>query len=217
VSVTDLHDAAAATGVAALTALAGVAVGGALVRRGLAHLEVSASRRARAAGYGTGALAGVAAVLAARHAGSWWLLPGLLAWSYGLAAAATCDAITQRVPTPLVRQAALTTAVLVLTATAATAHWRWAVLAAISAAAAAVIFAFCWRFLGAGFGDVRLAVLGGIGLAQPTRAGLVAAIAAFTVISLGQAAATLARGGNRRTPFPYGPCIAVAFLVSAIV
>lgn len=216
-SGTSLHDAAAASATATVAAVVGVVVGGVLVRRGFAQLEITVSGRARMAGHVTGAFAGIAAVLAARHAGSWWLLPGLLAWSYGLVAAATCDATTQRVPIPLVRHACVGTALLVLMAAAVTDHWRWVVLAAVGAAGAGATFAFCWRFLGAGYGDIQIAVLGGIGLAHPTHPGLVVAVAAFTVLTLAQAAATLARGGDRHTPFPLGPAIAVTFLLAAIV
>lgn len=211
-------DAPVGVTVAAVWAVAlGVLAGGELVVRGLAQLEVSVPRHARAVGSATGLIASVAAVLSARHAGSWWLLPPALLWAGGLSAAATCDALTQRVPTPLVRQSALLTAVLILAASAGADHWRWATAAGLAAVATAVVFGFCWRFLGAGFGDVRIAVLGGVGLANPTHAGVAAAIAAFIVITLGQAVTTLARGGNRKTLFPYGPAIAVAFLVAAIL
>ena len=44
-----------------------------------------------------------------------------------------------------------------------------------------------------------------------------AGVAAFIVITVGQALATLARGGTRRTLFPYGPAIAVAFLVASVL
>ena len=73
----------------------------------------------------------------------------------------------------------------------------------------------CWRFASAGFGDVRLAVLGGLGLVNPTHRGLVFAVAAFIIITLSQATVVLARGGNRRTHFPFGPAIAIAFAVAA--
>ena len=76
----------------------------------------------------------------------------------------------------------------------------------------------CWRFAGAGFGDVRLAVLGGLGIVHPTHVGLVVvAVAAFILITVTQATVTLARGGNRHTTFPYGPAIAAAIVVAAVV
>lgn len=215
--LTGLH-APAATAIAVVAAaLFGVLAGGALVAWGLAQLEVSAPRHARLVGAFTGLVAGAASALASRHAGSWWLFAPELVWAVGLAAAATCDAITQRVPTSLVRQSALLTAALVLGASAAGDQWRWAADAAFVALSAGAVFSFCWRFLGAGFGDVRIAILGGAGLVYPTHAGIVAGVAAIIVITLGQSLATLARGGTRRTLFPYGPAIAVAFLVAAVV
>lgn len=195
----------------------GAAIGSGVVMRGLGQLAVAPRRLTTEVAAVAVGLGGVVAVLAAREVGSWWLLPALLVWAYGLAAAATCDAMTQRVPTPLVKQTVIVTAVLVITAAATTGTWRWAAFAAISGTVAAAIFAFCWRFLGAGFGDVRLAVLGGIGLTEPTRIGIIAAFAAFIVITLGQAVVVLARGGNRYTRFAYGPAIAASFVVAAII
>ena len=78
----------------------------------------------------------------------------------------------------------------------------------------------CWRFAGAGFGDVRLAVLSGLrglGIVHPTHLGLVVAVAALILITVTQATVTLARGGNRHTTFPYGPAIAAALVVAAVV
>jgi leader peptidase (prepilin peptidase) / N-methyltransferase len=73
----------------------------------------------------------------------------------------------------------------------------------------------CWRFAGAGFGDVRLATLGGLGLGHATHRGLLMALAAFTLITVTQAVVTLMRGGDRRSTIPYGPALAVGFLLSA--
>src|SRR4051794_40454118 len=109
VSLTDLHTPAAAFAVGTAAAVVGLLAGGELVVRGLAQLEVPGPRHARRAGAVTGLIAGACAFVAARHADSWWLLPAALVWAYGIAAAATCDAITQRVPTPLVRQSAVLT------------------------------------------------------------------------------------------------------------
>jgi len=200
------------------TAAVGALIDGELVERGLAQLEVTGSTAIKRVGRVTGALGGIAAVFAAWQAGSWWLLPALLVWAYVLAAAATCDAATQRIPTPLVRQGTAAVAVLVVLASSAAAgQWRWAALAAVCAGAAGVILAVCWRVAGAGFGDVRLAVLGGLGMVHPTHLGLVVAVAAFILITVTQATVTLARGGNRHTTFPYGPAIAAAFVVAAVL
>jgi leader peptidase (prepilin peptidase)/N-methyltransferase len=108
-------------------------------------------------------------------------------------------------------------AVLVVVAAAGAGQWRWAGLAAVSAAAAGAILILCWRFAGAGFGDVRLGVLGGFGLVHPTLLGLVAGLAAIILIILTQTTVTLARGGNRQTTFPFGPAIATAFVLAAVV
>jgi leader peptidase (prepilin peptidase)/N-methyltransferase len=203
--------------VSVATAAVGALIGGDLVERGLAQLEVTGSTAIKRAGRVTGALGGIAAALAAWQAGSWWLLPALLVWTQVLAAAATCDAATQRIPTPLVRRGTLAVAVLVVLASAAAGQWRWVALAAVCASAAGVILAVCWRFAGAGFGDVRIAVLGGLGLVHPTHLGLAVAVAAFILITVTQATVTLARGGNRYTTFPYGPAIAAAFVLAAVV
>ncbi|WAX58490.1 hypothetical protein M6B22_06930 [Jatrophihabitans cynanchi] len=109
------------------------------------------------------------------------------------------------------------TAVLVLAASAAAGHWKWIGSAVAVSLAAGLIFGFFWRFLGVGFGDVRLAILGGLGLAHPTRVGFLVGFGAFVLITLLQAVITLARGGNRRSLFPYGPAIAMAFLLAAAV
>jgi prepilin signal peptidase PulO-like enzyme (type II secretory pathway) len=37
------------------------------------------------------------------------------------------------------------------------------------------------------------------------------------LITVTQATVTLARGGNRHTTFPYGPAIAAAFVLAAVV
>ena len=201
---------------AAAAAAGGVAGGQLLVAHGLGHLDSSSTLPARVAARVSVGAGGVVAVLASRHAGSWWLLPALLVWAYTLVAAATCDAVTQRIPTPLVRQAAAAVAVLVVAAAAGSGHWRWALLAVLCAVAAGATLVVCWRFAGAGFGDVRLAVLGGLGLVHPTWLGLLLALAAFILITVTQAIVTLARGGNRHSTFPYGPAIATAFVLAAV-
>ena len=158
-----------------------------------------------------GLIAGAVGALAARQAGSWWYLPALLVWALTLAAAATCDALTQRIPTPLVAQGGAVTALLVLVAATLTGDWRGLLLAGFASAAAGLILAACWRFAGAGFGDVRLAALGGLGLGHTSPRALLWAFVAFTLIVAAQAIWTLARGGNRQTMFAYGPALAIGF------
>ena len=162
-----------------------------------------------------GLIAGAVGVLAARQAGSWWYLPALLVWALTLAAAATCDALTQRIPTPLVRQGGAVTGLLVLAAATLISDWRGLLLAGLAAGAAALILVACWQFAGAGFGDVRLAALGGLGLGHASPRALLWAVAAFTLITAAQAIWTLARGGNRHTLFAYGPALAIGFGLAA--
>src|SRR4051812_46599014 len=95
-------------------ALVGAAITPVLAGRGLAQLarQEAASRGLRLAGALGGAAAGAAAIATSHRVGTWWLLPALLLWGCALVAAACCDAVTQRVPTPLVRRGALMTSAL---------------------------------------------------------------------------------------------------------
>ena len=162
-----------------------------------------------------GLIAGAVGALAARQAGSWWYLPALLVWALTLAAAATCDGLTQRIPTPLVRQGGAVTALLVLVAASLAGDWRGLLLAGLASAAAGLILTVCWKFAGAGFGDVRLAALGGLGLGHTSPLALLWAFVAFTLTIAAQAIWTLARGGNRHTMFAYGPALAIGFGLAA--
>ena len=87
--------------------------------------------------------------------------------------------------------------------------------APVAAVTSALTLLLCWRFAGAGFGDVRLATLGGLGLGHATVRGLLLALGAFALISLIQAGVALARAGDRRALVPYGPPLAVGFLLAA--
>lgn len=201
----------------AVAALLGVPIGARLVDIGMQYLDAPRTRGTRTVGSAAAALGGIAGGVAAAHAGSWWVLAALLAWAYALAAAATCDATRQRIPTRLVWRGAAWTALLVVLAAVITGQWRWAVWAAVSAIVAGAILAVCWRFAGAGFGDVRLAVLGGLGLVHPTRLGLASAVGVFILITVTQAVVTIVRGGNRRSMIPYGPAMGLAFVIAATV
>jgi leader peptidase (prepilin peptidase) / N-methyltransferase len=161
--------------------------------------------------------AGAAAVMAADRADEWWLLPALLTWAYVLAAAASCDAIAQRIPTALVRQGAVAAGVLLVGGSAIAGDRRGVVTAALAAVAGGLVLGFCWEFAGAGLGDVRLAVLGGLGLGHVTLLGLACGVAAFAGITIGQVGIALVRGRSRGSRFPMGPALATGFLLAAAV
>jgi leader peptidase (prepilin peptidase) / N-methyltransferase len=204
-------------GAGVVAALTGAVTTPMLAARGLAQLarQETASRGLRLAGALGGGAAGAAAIATSHRAGSWWLLPALLVWGCALVAAACCDAVTQRVPTPLVRQASVMTCVLLTVGLAVEGDWPGLAISAVAAAASGLTLFLCWRFAGAGFGDVRLATLGGLGLGHATHRGLLVALAAFALITVIQAMITLMRGGNRRSTFPYGPALAIGFLLAA--
>ncbi len=198
-------------------ALFGAAATPWLTTHGLAQLaRIDAARPGLAlASAVAGGGAGAAAIVTSFRAGTWWLVPALLVWGCALVAAASCDAVTERIPTPLVRQAAVGTGVLLTVGFAVHGDWRGLFISGLAAVAAGVVLLLCWRFAGAGFGDVRLAVLGGLGLGHATHRGLLLALAAFSLITVTQAAITLMRGGDRRGTFPYGPALAAGFLLAA--
>lgn len=200
-----------------LVALVGGGVVPWLTARGYRHLSVTAvsSRRSLASSVAAGLVAGAAGSIAARQAGTWWALPALLAWAYVIAAAACCDAVCQRIPTPLVRRGAAVVAVLLTVCAVASGNWHALLVAFIAASLSALVLACCWRFAGLGFGDVRLGLLGGLALGHVTEAGLFAAFAAFTLIALGQVVFTLTHGGSRHSHIAVGPALAAALLVGA--
>lgn len=184
--------------------------------RELGHAD-GGHRSARVIGTAAGLVAGAAAVRACLQAGNWWVAPALMVWACTLAAAAVCDAATQRVPTALVRPAGVVTAVLLAAGYSIHRDWRALALSGVAAVALGLVMLLCWRFAGAGFGDVRLAALGGLGLGHASHRGLIVGFIAFSVITIVQASVTLARGGDRHTTFPYGPALAVGFLLAAAV
>src|SRR3954452_16723145 len=204
-------------GAGVVAALIGTVATPVLAARGLAQLarQEAASRGLRLAGALGGGAAGTAAMVTSHRAGTWWLLPALLVWGCALVAAACCDAVTRRVPTPLVRQAGGVTCVLLTVGLAVQGDWAGLVISGVAAAASGLTLLLCWRFAGAGFGDVRLATLGGLGLGHATARGLLLALGAFALISLIQAGVALRRGGDRRTLVPYGPPLTVGFLLAA--
>lgn len=203
--------------------VAGALFGGlaapALTTRGLlqlARLDLR-SKNLRLIGAIGGAAAGAGTVLASLRLDICALAPALLIWGAALVAAACCDAVTQRIPTPLVRQAGAVTCVLLTSGLALHGDWRGLLISVVATVASGLTLLLCWRFAGAGFGDVRLAVLGGLGLGHATHRGLLMALAAFILTIATQAMLTLLRGGNRRTTIAYGPALAIGFLLAATV
>ena len=204
-------------GVAALAGAGGALALPFFVRTGLR--ELGRAGRTRSAVVISSAAVGVAsavcAAIAADRAGSWRWLPALLLWATTLSAAAACDALAQRVPTRLVLRAAVAVLALLILASVLTNDWRALAVATVSAASSAAIFLICWRFLGAGFGDVRLAALGGLGLGHATFASLAAGVGFFAVVLTVQAIWTMTVTHDRHATFGYGPALAVGFLVAA--
>lgn len=161
-----------------------------------------------------GGVAGLA-VVASRRADSAWSLPALFVWASLLGAAATCDALTQRIPASLVRTGGVLSAALVALAAVVTDDWRGLLLTLVACAAAGAILLICWRFAGAGFGDVRLAIVGGIGLGHVSHRSLVFGILAIVVLTMAQAILTFVHTRDRKAHLPYGPGLALGFLVAA--
>jgi leader peptidase (prepilin peptidase)/N-methyltransferase len=204
-------------GAAAAAAVTGAVATPVLAARGLAHVgrPDAMNGGVSLAGALGGIAAGAAAMATTHRTGIWGLAPVLLVWGCALVAAACCDAVTQRVPTALVRQAGVVTCALLTVALAVHGDWPGLALSGVAAVASGLTLLLCWRFAGAGFGDVRLATLGGLGLGHATHRGLLIALGAFALITVTQAAMTLVRSGDRRSKIPYGPALAVGFLLAA--
>lgn len=200
----------------ACAAALGAGTAPALCAAGLSQLDESGRSGPPAmVSAAAGAAGGAVAAAAARHAGSVWWLPALLVWAITLVVAATCDALTQRIPTPLLRTGGLIAAVLVILAGLATRDWRAVAITGVACCAAALILGICWRFAGAGFGDVRLATVDGLGLGHATHRSVVLAVLAFMLLSMGQAIWTYVRTRDRKAHFAYGPALVLGFLVAA--
>lgn len=199
-------------------ALGGATITRLLTAHGLAQLGRTdkAGSRLLVVSALAGALTGAAVIVIAHRSGVWGLAPALALRGAALVAAATCDAVTQRIPTPLVRHATAATCVLLLVGLSWARDWPSLLLSAVGSVAAGLTMLFCWKFAGAGFGDVRLATLGGLGLGRATPGSLALGLTALVAVTATQAGVALARGGNRKTMIPYGPAIAVGFLVAAV-
>lgn len=195
----------------------GLVVAPRLTRHGFAQLDEAGrySPVFAAVAAVVGACAGVVAVLVTQRTGSWWWLPGLLVWAAILVSAGLCDASVQRIPTPLVRTGGTVVVALMSFAGIAARDWRGWALSVIASIAAALILAFCWRFAGAGFGDVRIATFGGLGLGHTTQRSLVLALGGFTILVAAQALWTFARTRDRSAAVAFGPGLALGFLIAA--
>lgn len=201
----------------ACAAVAGAGAVPALCARGLMQLDESelSGPPAMVASAAVGAVGGAVAAQAARQTGSAWWLPALLVWVVILVAAATCDAMIQRIPTPLLRGGGAGAAILVVIAGLITQDWRALLITAVVCCAAGLILWVCWRFAGAGFGDVRLATVGGLGLGHATHRSVVLAVLAFMLLSMGQAVWTYIRTRDRKARFAYGPALVLGLFVAA--
>jgi leader peptidase (prepilin peptidase)/N-methyltransferase len=199
-------------------AVLGAAVAPVLVASGLRQLEEPYRRSTAtlAATSFVGAAAAAAAVQASRRLDSgWWWLPALLTWALTVATTANCDGLTQRIPTPLLRTGGAVSAALIVGAGMVTQDWRGLLVTLIASAAAGAILALCWKFAGAGFGDVRLATVGGIGLGHTTHRNLALALLALMALTMIQAIWTYIRTRDRKAHFAYGPGLVVGFLIAA--
>jgi leader peptidase (prepilin peptidase)/N-methyltransferase len=186
----------------------------AFVSRAIASLGIDRASSIPALTF-AGVAGGAAAIAATERIGSWWWLPALLLWAVTLSTAAVCDARTQRIPSALLHAGGSATALLAVIASIATGDWQALKVTLIACIAAGTVLAACWRFVGVGFGDVRLATIGGLGLGHTTDRALVLALLLFIAITLCQAAWTVARTGDSKTRFALGPALVAGFLVAA--
>ena len=161
-----------------------------------------------------GAAGGIAAAVVERRVsddGRWAVLSALLVWAVALGAAAGCDAVSQRIPTGIVRTAAATTLVLLILAASLNSDWHRALVALVAAVA-------CYAALMAarvGRGDTRLGFLGALGLGAVGPRGAIIGAVALCLALLAQVIVTLVRGGDRHSRIAFGPALAAGFIVAA--
>ena len=143
-------------------------------------------------------------------------MAGLAVWACVLTAAAACDLRTQRIPTGLVRQGGLvTSALLILGYPTDSSAVRLLLVTVAAACLGGLVAVLGWRLLGLGFGDVRLCVLGGLGLGQVNAGALRLAAAAFVAAAALQLIVAATQGKARSRTVPLGPPLAVFYLVAA--
>lgn len=164
---------------------------------------------------GGGSGAAVVAVQAGHH--RWNFAPAMIAWAAALLALAICDAGSLRIPTPLARHATALTAVLLVCGAFIGGNWIVPSVASFASAVASGVFLTAWRFLGAGFGDIRLAALGGLGLGDVSLNSLTVGLLVWTAVLAVQTGAVFGRGLPARTHVPLGPGLAAGFLTAAFL
>ena len=191
----------------------------ALTTRGLRQLGSPESNThvLRTVGASVGAVVGATTVFAALRVDNRVLALPLAVWGVVLVAASSCDAVTQRVPTALVRQAIVLVGLLLTSAFVLQRDWRGLLISMVAAALSGLVLLLCWRLAGAGFGDVRLAFLGGLGLGHATHQGLLIAVIAMALATLVQTTIVLRRGGDLQTAIAFGPVLSVGFVIAMAV
>ncbi len=100
-------------------------------------------------------------------------------------------------------------------AAVATGDWRALVVTAAAVLASGAVVALCWRIAGVGFGDVRLAAAGGLGLGHVTTMSVAVGLALFAGFSVTQAVYVYRRTRNRRAHFALAPALVLGFLAAA--
>lgn len=162
-------------------------------------------------------LVGVAvAVRGAARLDLWWALP-LLPWATALAVAGVTDARELRVPTGIVRSGAVITLAGLVAAVLATSRSMPLIVGVVASAAAFTILLVGWRFADVGFGDVRLAALGGLGLGAATYLGVLVAVVVTSVLIAGRTAMALRRARDPAARFALGPALVAGFFVAVLI
>jgi leader peptidase (prepilin peptidase) / N-methyltransferase len=186
----------------------------ALARVGFRQLDEHGQRIGWIVSATIGAGGGIAAA-AVEHrvsaGGRWVVLSALLVWAVALGATAGCDAVSQRIPTGLVRTAAATTLVLLILAASLNSDWHRALVALVAAVA-------CYAALMAarvGRGDTRLGFLGALGLGAVGPRGAISGAGTLCLVLLVQVIVTVVRGGDRHSRIAFGPALATGFIVAA--
>jgi leader peptidase (prepilin peptidase)/N-methyltransferase len=176
---------------------------------GLKSLDTDVPRRM--SWIAVGAIAGMCAAIGSTNV--WWML-ATLAWATTLAAAAICDAKVRRIPTHLLVGGGTATSALLVVAAAVTHQWSALASTAAMCLLCTVVFGARWRFGGAGFGDVRLAAFGGLGIGHASLLSITIGLAATCLLVWFTSRHAL-RQHERHMPL--GPALVAGFLLAATV